>query len=62
MSMMPWRKAEITRAFEHRVSTDSVQQGKGLRRVDFLCGRFRAQGLVRAQSKDYIWEVVVHKM
>ena len=41
---------------------DVVQRGKGLRRVDFLCGHFRAQGLVRAQSEDHIWQVVVHKM
>lgn len=54
------RKAEIWRVFEHCVATDPVQQGKGLLLVDFLRGRFRAQGLVRAQSKDNVWEVVVH--
>ena len=54
------RKAEIFRAFESRVGTDLVQRGKGLQRVDFLGGRFRAQGLVRAQSKDNVWDVVTH--
>ena len=54
------RKAEIFRAFESRVGTDLGQRGKGLRRIDFLCGRFRAQGLVRAQSKDNVWDVVTH--
>jgi hypothetical protein len=53
------RKTEIFRAFERRVGTDRVQRGKGLRRVDFLGGRFRAQGLVRAQSKDSVWDVVI---
>ena len=54
------RKADIFRAFESRVGTDPVQRGKGLRRIDFLGGRFRAQGLVRAQSKDSVWDVVIH--
>ena len=40
-------KAEIFEAFERRVGTDPVQRGKELQRVDFLCGRFLAQGLVR---------------
>jgi hypothetical protein len=53
------RKAEIFRAFESRVGKDPVQRGKGLRRVDFLGGRYRARGLVRAQSKDSVWDVVV---
>ena len=53
------RKAEIFRAFESRVGTDQTQRKKGLRRVDFLSGRFRAQGLVRAQSKDNVWDVVI---
>jgi hypothetical protein len=55
------RKAEIFGAFERRVGTDPVQRGKGLRRVDFLGGRFCAQGLVRAQSKDSVWDVVITK-
>ncbi|KAN0103792.1 hypothetical protein V8E52_011628 [Russula decolorans] len=59
-AMSKSRKAEIFRAFESRVGTDPVQRGKGLRRVDFLGGRFRAQGLVRAQSKDSVWDVVIH--
>ncbi|KAH9960024.1 hypothetical protein BC827DRAFT_1133811 [Russula dissimulans] len=54
------RKAEIFKQFELRVGADPVQRGKGLRRVDFLNGRFRAQGLVRAQSKDNIWNVVIN--
>src|SRR5216684_6708193 len=58
-AMSKSRKVEIFRAFESRVGTDPVQRGKGLRRVDFLAGRFRAQGLVRAQSKDNIWDVVI---
>jgi hypothetical protein len=53
------RKTEIFRAFEQRVATDPVQRGRGLRRVDFLFGRLRAQGLVRAQSKDIVWDVVI---
>jgi hypothetical protein len=59
-AMSKSRKAEIFRAFESRVGTDPVQRGKGLRRVDFLGGRFCAQGLVRAQSKDSVWDVVIH--
>jgi hypothetical protein len=59
-AMSKSRKAEIFRAFESRVGTDRVQRGKGLRRVDFLGGRFRTQGLVRAQSKDSVWDVVTH--
>ena len=51
------RKAEIFQTFERRVGHDPVQRGKGLRRVDFLVGHI-AQGLVRAQSKDDIWDVV----
>ena len=53
------RKEEIYQAFASRVDTDPVQHGKGLRRVDFLCGRFRAQGLIRAQSKGNVWDVVI---
>jgi hypothetical protein len=49
-------KAEIFRAFESRVNTDPIQRGKGLRRVDILGG----QGLVREQSKDSVWNVVIH--
>jgi len=58
-AMSKARKAEIFRAFESRVSTDAIQRGKGLRRIDFVGGRFRAQGLVRAQSKDSVWDVVI---
>ena len=58
-AMSKTRKAEIFRAFESRVGTDPVQRGKGLRRVDFLSGRFCAYGLVRAQSKDNVWDVVI---
>ena len=54
-----FRKVEIFRAFEQRVGLDQVQREKGLRRVDFLGGRFRAQGLVRAQSLDSVWDVVI---
>ena len=53
------RKAEIFREFERRVGSDPVQRGKGLRRVDFLNGRLRAEGLVR-NSKDSVWEVIIH--
>ena len=54
------RKAEIFREFERRVGSDPVQRGKGLRRVDFLNGRHRAQGLVRVKSEDSVWDVVIH--
>jgi len=54
------RKLEIFRAFDSRVGTDRIQREKGLRRVDFLRGRFRAQGVVRAQSKDSVWDVVIN--
>jgi hypothetical protein len=60
-AMSKSRKLEIFKAFERRVGTDPVLRGKGLRRVDFLSGRFRAQGLVRAQSKDSVWDVVITK-
>ncbi|KAI0261859.1 hypothetical protein BC834DRAFT_845361 [Gloeopeniophorella convolvens] len=53
------RKADIYAAFERRVGSDPVQRGKGLRRIDFLGSRVRAQGLIRAQSKDSVWDVVV---
>ncbi|KAH9003575.1 hypothetical protein EDB86DRAFT_2379830 [Lactarius hatsudake] len=53
------RKAEIFQVFERRVGHDPAQRGKGLRRVDFLGGHIIAQGLVRAQSKDDVWDVVV---
>ncbi|KAI0246851.1 hypothetical protein BJV78DRAFT_1286029 [Lactifluus subvellereus] len=52
-------KAALYQAFERRVGADPAQRGKGLRRIDFLCGHVVAQGLVRAQSKDNIWDVVV---
>ena len=44
------RNLEIFRELERRAGIVPVQRRKGLRRVDFLSGRFRAQGLVRAQS------------
>jgi len=58
-AMSKSRKREIFREFEHRVGSDPVQRGKGLRRVDFLNGLFHAHGLVRVHSKDGIWEVVI---
>jgi hypothetical protein len=58
-AMSKSRKADIFQTFERRVGSDKVQRGKGLRRVDFLGGRFRAQGLVRAQSEDSVWDVVI---
>jgi len=54
------RKGEIFRQFERRVGSDPAQRARGLRRVDFLNGLFRAQGLVRAHSNDDVWEVVIH--
>lgn len=59
-AMSKSRKAEIFREFERRVGTDPVQRGKGLRRVDFLNGCHRAQGLIRAHSKDSVWDVAIH--
>jgi len=59
-AMSKSRKAEIFREFERRVGSDPVQRGKGLRRVDFLNGCHRAQGLVRDHSKDSVWKVIVH--
>jgi hypothetical protein len=59
-AMSKSRKGEIFREFERRVGSDPVQRGKGLRRVDFLNGRVRAQGLIRAHSKDSVWDVVIH--
>ena len=59
-AMSKSRKAEIFREFERRVGSDPIQRGKGLRRVDFLNGRHRAQGIVRAHSKDGVWDVVIH--
>ena len=53
------RKAEIAQTFDRRVGHDPAQRGKGLRRVDFLGGYIIAQGLVRAQLKDEVWDVVV---
>src|SRR6266404_4304948 len=52
------RRADIFRAFERRVGNDPAERGKGLRRIDFLGGRI-AQGLVRGQSKDDVWDLVV---
>ena len=61
-AMSKSRKAEIFREFERRVGSDPVQRGKGLRSpaIDFLNGRHRSQGLVRAHSKDSVWDVVIH--
>jgi hypothetical protein len=59
-AMSKSRKGEIYQQFERRVGTDPVQRGKGLRRVDFLNGHFRAQGLVRANSKDSVWDVAIY--
>ncbi|KAH9027575.1 hypothetical protein EDB84DRAFT_1272647 [Lactarius hengduanensis] len=53
------RKAGIFQVFERRVGHDRVQRGKGLRRIDFLGGRIIVQGLVRAQSEDNVWDVIV---
>ncbi|KAI9510665.1 hypothetical protein F5148DRAFT_1147395 [Russula earlei] len=53
------RKTEISQEFERRVSAHPEQRDKGLRRVDFLGRRFHARGLVRAQSKDSVWDVVI---
>ena len=58
-AMAKWRKTEISERYERRIGHDPVQRGKGLRRVDFVRGHFIAQGLVRAQSKDDVWDVVV---
>ena len=58
-AMRKSEKAEIFEAFERRVGTDPVQRGKELQRVDFLCGRFLAQGLVRSWSTDSVWDVVI---
>jgi hypothetical protein len=58
-AMSKARKAEIFQSFERRVGADPAQRGKGLRRIDFLGGHFRAQGLVRAQSKGNVWDVVI---
>jgi hypothetical protein len=58
-SMGKARKTEIFQMFERRVGHDPAQRGKGLRRVDFLGGHTIAQGLVRAQSKDEVWDAVV---
>ena len=55
------RKVEVYQEFERRVGKDPAKRGKGLRRVDFLNGRFRVQGLVRdSKDKDSVWEVIVH--
>jgi hypothetical protein len=59
-AMSKSRRAALYDAFERRVGADPVQRAKGLRRIDFLCGRVHAQGLVRAQSRDNIWDVVVY--
>ena len=53
------KKAEIYQTFDRRVGHDPAQRGKGLRRVDFLGGHIIAQGLVRAQSKDEVWDLAV---
>ena len=58
-AMSKSRRVEIFETFERRVGSDKVQRANGLRRVDFLGGRFCAQGLVRAQSRDGVWDVVV---
>jgi hypothetical protein len=52
-TMSKSKKTEIFREFERRVDSDPVQRGKGLRRIDFLNRRLRAQGLVR-NSKDSV--------
>ena len=52
------RKAEIFWEFERRVGS----AGEGLRRVDFLNGRHRAQGLVRANFEDNVWDVILNRV
>ena len=52
-------RREIFQAFERRVAHDPAQRQKGVRRIDFLHGHIIAQGLVRAQSKDDVWDLVV---
>jgi hypothetical protein len=59
-AMSESNKAALYEALERRVDGDPVQRGKGLLRIDFLCGRVRAKGLARAQSKDNLWNVVVY--
>ncbi|KAN0107013.1 hypothetical protein V8E52_010615 [Russula decolorans] len=58
-AMSKSRRAEIFRAFESRVRTDSIRRGNWLQRVDLLGGHFCAQGLVRAQSEDNVWVVAL---
>ena len=54
------KKAEVFREFERRVGSDPVRRGKGLRRVDYLNGRFCAQGLVPVHDpKGNLWNVVM---
>ena len=53
------RKVEIAQTFYRRVRDEPAQREKGLRRVDCLGGHIIAQGLVRAQSKAEVWDVVV---
>jgi len=52
------KKAEVLEQFERRVGADPVQRRKGIRRIDFVNGRFRAKGLVRDPLDDNLWNVV----
>ncbi|KAH9988447.1 hypothetical protein BJV74DRAFT_463970 [Russula compacta] len=54
------KKMEIIRAFERRVAADRSQRNRGVRRADFLGGRFHALGLAHAQSTDNVLDVVIH--
>ncbi|KAI0252570.1 hypothetical protein BJV78DRAFT_1201642 [Lactifluus subvellereus] len=61
-AMSRYSDAAIANAFSRRVGADLVQLASGLLRIDFLSGRFRAQGLVPAQwrEKDDVWDVLVY--
>ena len=52
-------RKRITAAYRSRVGSDHAEAMNGIRRVDFLMGRFIFEGLVR--GKEGLWEMKTTK-